>query len=245
MPPAIERTDALADVEAGRPTAPSSASSSCGPTGGRRRGRTSSPPGGPASRSARPSSRWTPRPGWESGWWSTASPRRTSRPRRAVAADATSRPSVPRTPGMRVGAGYALLAPVKPPGSTRLTRPRAGRPRCSARVASRRLSPVRRPSLAVARARGLARGWPPTSRTDRGPARTSGGRRVDAPTGRARRALGRVAVGAGPRGAAQQVRALARAYVDRRVAGAEEPETEAGFLAVPSVARLVQLLDAP
>ena len=45
--------------------------------------------------------------------------------------------------------------------------------------------------------------------------------------------------------ARQQVRALARAYVDRRVAGAEEPETEAGFLAVPSVARLVQRLDAP
>jgi tetratricopeptide (TPR) repeat protein len=45
--------------------------------------------------------------------------------------------------------------------------------------------------------------------------------------------------------ARQRVRALAQAYVDRRVAGAEEPETEAGFLAVPSVARLVQLLDAP
>jgi tetratricopeptide (TPR) repeat protein len=45
--------------------------------------------------------------------------------------------------------------------------------------------------------------------------------------------------------ARQQVRALARAYVDRRVAGALEPEIRAGFLAVPSVARLVQLLDAP
>jgi tetratricopeptide (TPR) repeat protein len=42
----------------------------------------------------------------------------------------------------------------------------------------------------------------------------------------------------------QQVRTLARAYVDRRLAGAEEPEIEAGFLAVPSVARLVQRLDA-
>jgi hypothetical protein len=32
--------------------------------------------------------------------------------------------------------------------------------------------------------------------------------------------------------------------VDRRMAGAEEPETRAGFLGVPSVARLVRLLDA-
>ncbi|HEY8307415.1 MAG TPA: hypothetical protein VIG79_12110, partial [Lapillicoccus sp.] len=45
--------------------------------------------------------------------------------------------------------------------------------------------------------------------------------------------------------ARQKLRALTRAYVDRRVAGAEEPEVRAGFLAVPSVARLVQLLDAP
>ena len=51
--------------------------------------------------------------------------------------------------------------------------------------------------------------------------------------------------GPGHAEARQQVRALARAYVDRRLAGAEEPETEAGFLAVPSVARLVQRLDAP
>ena len=45
--------------------------------------------------------------------------------------------------------------------------------------------------------------------------------------------------------ARQKLRETVRAYVDRRLAGAEEPEDRAGFLAVPSVARLVQLLDAP
>ena len=45
--------------------------------------------------------------------------------------------------------------------------------------------------------------------------------------------------------ARQLLRAAARTFVDRRLAGAEEPEIRAGFLAVPSVARLVRLLDAP
>ena len=45
--------------------------------------------------------------------------------------------------------------------------------------------------------------------------------------------------------AAQQLREAVRAYVDRRLVGAEDPERQAGFLAVPSVAHLVRLLDAP
>ncbi|HEU4331169.1 MAG TPA: adenylate/guanylate cyclase domain-containing protein [Lapillicoccus sp.] len=43
--------------------------------------------------------------------------------------------------------------------------------------------------------------------------------------------------------ARQQLRDTVRAYVDRRIAGAESPELQAGFLAVPSVARLVAFLD--
>jgi class 3 adenylate cyclase/tetratricopeptide (TPR) repeat protein len=40
------------------------------------------------------------------------------------------------------------------------------------------------------------------------------------------------------------MQAVARNYLERRVAGAEESETREGFLAVPSVTRLVELLDA-
>ena len=49
----------------------------------------------------------------------------------------------------------------------------------------------------------------------------------------------------GHEAAQQQLREAVRAYVDRRLVGAEDPERQAGFLAVPSVARLVRLLDAP
>jgi class 3 adenylate cyclase/tetratricopeptide (TPR) repeat protein len=48
----------------------------------------------------------------------------------------------------------------------------------------------------------------------------------------------------GHEAAQQQLREAVRAYVDRRIVGAEDPERQAGFLAVPSVARLVALLDA-
>ncbi len=52
--------------------------------------------------------------------------------------------------------------------------------------------------------------------------------------------------GGGPRHdeARGRLRDAARGFVDRRLQGAEEPETRAGFLAVPSVAHLVRLLDA-
>ena len=45
-------------------------------------------------------------------------------------------------------------------------------------------------------------------------------------------------------GARRRLRDTARAFVHRRMAGAEETETRAGFLGVHSVARLVRLLDA-
>ena len=48
----------------------------------------------------------------------------------------------------------------------------------------------------------------------------------------------------GHEAAKPQLREAVRAYVDRRIVGAEDPERQAGFLAVPSVARLVALLDA-
>jgi tetratricopeptide (TPR) repeat protein len=48
----------------------------------------------------------------------------------------------------------------------------------------------------------------------------------------------------GHEAAQQRLREAVRAYVDRRIVGAEDPERQAGFLAVPSVARLVALLDA-
>jgi hypothetical protein len=48
----------------------------------------------------------------------------------------------------------------------------------------------------------------------------------------------------GQEAAQQQLRDAARAYIDRRMVGAEDPERQAGFLAVPSVAQLVARLDA-
>jgi hypothetical protein len=39
-----------------------------------------------------------------------------------------------------------------------------------------------------------------------------------------------------------RLRAMAQAYVDRRLAGTEDDATKRGFLAVPSVARLVDVV---
>ena len=178
-----------------RPTAPSSASSSCGPTGGRRLGRTSSPPGGPAWKSARPSSPWTPQPGSASGWWSTASPRRTSSSTPGPSPPTpTSTRSVPRTPGRRCWrSAYALLATGD---AARLDEAdeaasRAGEVLGGSGVetAVPQCDVLR---LAIARARGLD----PSAgrrrrRGDRRSARPTGRRRLHAPAVRAGRALGR------------------------------------------------------
>ena len=197
-----------------------------------------------------PSSPWTPQPGSASGWWSTASPRRTSSSTPGPSPPTpTSTRSVPRTPGRRCWrSAYALLATgdaarldeadeaaSRAARGARRERGRDGCPPVRRPPTGHRPGPRSRPAGGRRRRRG-----------DRRPARPTGRRRLHAPAVRAGRALGRrwPAVVRTTRQARQQVRALARAYVDRRVAGAEEPETEAGFLAVPSVARLVQRLDA-
>ena len=143
-----------------------------------------------------------------------------------------------RSPERRAGAVGARRTPcwrpVMPLDWTRPTRPRAGRARCSAGAGSRRLSPSATSSdwpspgpevstrcMAADDAAAIV------ARLDRQAVDVS--MRPPSVLGELWDAL----AGGGPdhAQAGQQVRALARAYVDRRVAGAEEPETEAGFLA--------------
>ena len=137
--------------------------------------------------------------------------------------------------------------PGRTAGSPRRTRPPARLRRCFGTAGSRRRSLSAPPSASSSRNAG---GLDPTRAAAEAAALVA---ELDRPaidvSMRSAHLLGQLwellAGSPGHEAAQQQLREAVRAYVDRRLVGAEDPERQAGFLAVPSVARLVQLLDAP